>query len=1379
VQHHIFRTQSREIFVNVEEAIQSGHPPLGFVADSLQGQQKWLDGLLSGLTPHTPVLRVADLAKAGLFGAVLTDAFDGLLLRAFNRVGVAFKEITVDSPGYGEGKALPVLREWDDRAFLDAQDHRSRENDFVRTRLAGMIDERSAILVVGQRPQWSDLNRAVVDVLKVFPALPVLWIEEPVGAEDTPVLEWMAEHLGAFTHVKVPSLPEYVEGLATALGVEKTPLVAPPPAKETLFQRVMNTSFDVKPVLIFVPGVALLGGLLNQLPKMTVGKALSLLAFAATIAGAMNYRERRAYFQQVDPVLDRLAAVKKQLDGSRDIQGLNQADALLSQAEAALAKVSVPAKSSFTLELLRERMIAHRAGVEGDLRKVRDRELTPRFFLHRQRERIEADPLQEALGSHPPLLVHEVTADALAAEAGTDPRGIYFQGRPLSDYRVARRLDAHRGASRLALLSRSALLLQVTLRKEILEDTRAGRIAVELDLSKGDGASLESKALDGIKEIAGYTGDRAALFRPDGVRALFQEGKCSFYFVHLDGAGVAGSMSKIEALLAQYPRCRAVISVSTRSGEVQLSKVAPSYRFLSAAEYPWPQALAYLRERTSPSFAERVVENNLLRWGLPDPLVLSSLVDHYRLLGSAPRSLASIYDRLLSVLLARSGGPSADRRTLLGSLAHERVRKGGPLERRRALEIAGKGDAGAALVDRLVADGVLRSLGDVQVDFVDQNVLTLCAATYASGLPQGERLSFLLKGGDDLLAFHAGIDPRASELAGQLLADYGEVDGLLRKRGRHLSLLNPRLPLLRKVAWVVQNGEVDPGHTRHLESLLFELTRHQDARVSSEAVLALSTLSTPAVRRWVIDGIEGDGPQDGLLLQVAARAPSDIYVGPIRGWYRRLGTDADRKKAGRFEEKEGESTGRFATSEAVANAFSALAQSGTADSLQFLEEEAASPGEPRFPPELVRSFRQHAARVLLSNGHHERVRPLLPGIARAPGEWLALLPELYALDDDAVVKAMADILGGPPAEDAAGKSAREYAAFVLSRVARASALPALTALLQRRREGPPDALPYAALSLGYRGDPADLPLVAGLIEDVRKRRKERPVDSDYTATLDRALALFSSPESFALFARLYDDPEWWGSGPKNLSVLPYFKGAGAEHFVLRRLLCERTSPPEESALVQALGRMRTPGAREALDGLLRAADGLENARTLGQICGDDGSKARSVLGSWTAARRRGISLALVQLQDERDLPRLLRWAADPDQDVRRAALDALGRVGGPGIVVAREALAESLVRSPEDRYHAIRSLGALGVAEGEGPLLSLLDAPDARTDWLVPALEKTGGWAAFLKLYAAQGKAVGPGRATPGAIASALFRIASRMVAEPLPVARFAGVIPG
>ena len=111
--------------------------------------------------------------------------------------------------------------------------------------------------------------------------------------------------------------------------------------------------------------------------------------------------------------------------------------------------------------------------------------------------------------------------------------------------------------------------------------------------------------------------------------------------------------------------------------------------------------------------------------------------------------------------------------------------------------------------------------------------------------------------------------------------------------------------------------------------------------------------------------------------------------------------------------------------------------------------------------------------------------------------------------------------------------------------------------------------------------------------------------------------------------------------------------------------------------------------------------------------------------------------------------------------------------------VAREALAESLVRHPEDRVHAIRALGSLGSLEAEGPLLSLLGAPDARSDWLVPALEKVGGWESFLRLYAMQGKgSTGLGAAPPGAIASAVFRIASRMVGEPLGVERFSREIP-
>lgn len=1377
VQHHIFRTQSREIFVNVEEAILSGQPPLGFVADSLEGQQKWLDTMLAGLTPHTPVLRLADLAKAGYFSAALTDAFDGLFFRALSRVGVAFKEITTASPGYGEGKALPVLREWDDRAFLDTQDHRSRENDFVRARLAEMINERSAILIMGQHAQRSDLNRAVVDALKRYPALPVVWIEEPVGAEEAPVVEWMAEHLGAFAHVKVPSLPEFVESLSTELGVDKTPLVAPPPAKETLFQRVMNTSFDVKPVLVFVPGVALLGGLLNQLPKMTVGKALSLLALAGALAGFMNYRERRAYFQQIDPVMDRVAAAQKLLQGSDDLQGVNQAEALLSQAEAEIVKVSVPAKSSFTFDVLRDRMVAHRAAAEGELRKVRDSEITPRLFLHHQRSKIEADPVREAMGSHPPLPVHEVSPAALVAEAGTDPRGIYFQGRPLADYQVVKRLDAYRGASRIALLSPSALLLDVTLRQESLEESKAGRVAVELDLSKSDGGPLESRIFDTLKEIAGYTGERAALFRPAGLRTLFLQGKCSFYFTHLDSAGVAGSMAKIEALLAQFPRCRAVVTASTRAGEVQLGKVASSYQFLSVARYPWPTALAFLRERTSPSFVESVLENNLLRWNLSDPLVLSLLVDRYRLLGSAPRSLAAIHERLLSVLLARGGAPSADKRSILGPLAYERLGTGRAIERRRALEIAGKGDAGAALLGRLVADGVLRSLGDVQVDFVDSSLLSLCAAAHASHLPPGERLPFLLRGSEDLLAFHAGLDPRASALAGQLLADYDEADGLLRKRNKHLELLNPRLPLLRKAAWVVQNGEVEPAHVRHLESLLFELTKHQDARVVSEAILALSTVATPAVRRWVLDGIERDAPQDEQLLKLAARAPSDIYVGAIRGWYRRLGTEQDRKRSERFKESDPEAA--FRTSEAVTNAFSALAQSGTEDSLRFLAELASAGEDARFSPEISRGFRQHAARNLLANGRHDLLRPLLPAVSQAPGHWLALLPELYQLNDEQAAKALVDILKAPLAEDAAGKDAREYAAFALSRMDRGLVVPALSTLLQQKRQGLPDALPYAALSLGYRGDTKDFSLVAALIEDVRKRRKERPVDGGYTATLDRSLALFSSAASFELFTRLYGDPDWWGNGPKNLSVLSLFRGVGAESFALRRLLCGQTSPPEEGALVQALGRMRTPDARQALDGLLLAVDGLENTKTLGELCGDDGSKAKKAIASWTPARRRGLLLALVQLRDDRDLPRLLRWASDPEQDVRRAALEALGRVRGEGLVVARETLAESLVRQPEERFQAIRALGSLGSPEAEGPLLSLLGAPEARADWLVAALEKVGGAEAFLRLYAMQGKgAVGPGAASPGALAAAVFQIASRMAGEPLSLERFSRAIP-
>lgn len=1382
VHHHLFKTQSRELFRRVEGVVREPRPPLGLIADSLDEQEAWLLAQLEDLKPSPSLLRVADLARAGTFDAIVTSAADKLLMQALDRVGVSWREVTAESASGGGAGELPVLREWDDRLYADTEDRRARESAFIRSRLEALLPTVDGVLVLGHTAEVTDLTEALTKGLQKAPGVPVVWVEETLGDDPQPsdTVDWLAAHHGRFEHLVCEDLTGALGALADARGAELSPLSDEPPPAPPLWSRALNRSFDVRPVLVYVPGVNLFGGLLDRLPRFNLKMVFSLLLAVFLFVGWVNWSIWREYASQIEPAEELVAKAKTLLAEDPSEAGAIRAENELARAQGVVERVTIPKKSIFSFDELHDQIDFDYAGVAFSVEEARDFGVTPQLFMNRFKDEVAGDPALASLGAHPPIRVHE---EPRAVPGGLDPanpRDLIFEGRPLESWRQPRPLSDYMvpGAApkRLALHSESAPLLRVTMQKQLLADLDAGRMAFEVDLSRQLGAPLDAQILAEAGRIAGYVGERKKLYSPDGIIERLSEGDegCAFYFMHIDAGGVPRAMGRIDNLLARFPRCDAIIATYSERARRQLAALAPGYERVRIAEYPWAEALAWLREHTAPEFVRAVIENGYLRRGITNPLVLSLLVDYHRFVGQAPSSLARVYDRLLTNMLAKDGEPFAPRAKSLSALAWETLGAKGMLTTERAVQVIAdtlskglKLDQATAQLEALVAAGVMRYRTETHVELQSEALMHVAAAKYLQRMPVEARAEALRGIHRDITAFHAGLvvaDGEIDGLVAALLRPFRAVQAELRAKKAERTHFNPFAPDLVKAALAVANGPASEETTALLVETLIEQMSHAAPQARDQAMEALSELSTPGIRRWVLTGIENDLPHDHQLLQYAARAPQDIYVGAVERWLRRVGTPLDHRQSERFfEAQAGRSdnemrvtTPNYETAMAIGNALSVLVQVGTQDSLRLVEEVAARRADPRFHEDAWLRVRARAMRVLISNGYVERVEPFVDEVAAAPDEWsMWLFHRMYRMNNAAAAKALGRILSAEGDwKDRKLRERKRVVAWALASMDRAVARPVLVGLLEAPApEGEAfDWKPYAALALGIGGHPEDLGVVRAFVERAHKdarlaELKHHSVAEQYRDVVNRAIATFATDEALALYRELWA-LEGWNSEDEMVHWLSRFKSEGALALAMEQLLCVDREARDTWDFIRAMGRMGTPAARERIGELLQITGGRSAEGSLRELCREaEVAGALERVAGWDredlTARLVG---ALASRPAESDIPRFAGWAMHPSARVRRAALEALSLFGDPE---AARALQASATRYPESRRDALKAMARQGSAANEAYLLGLVDDPELSTlaFYIFDALRTSGGLATLTRLYPMQadkqrGKAV-------------------------------------
>jgi len=1397
VTYQLFRTQNRQVFEALERSADAEAPPLGFVGDTLEAQAKWLDDYLAAHEPHTPLIRAADLAKAGVFQAVATNAPDRLLNEAFDALKVDYKQVSLEDPHLDSGGPLPLLREWDARVFKDSQDRRTRESAFIRGQLDELLDKVDGVLVVGHSQQSSDLMETVKRAVGSRPNMHVVWVDDESEAptDDASVTGWLEQNHDGFLHIRggnrasgSDDVGAFLDMIAGARGVVTTPVVrgqSPAP----LLTRTMNKSFDVRPALVFVPGVALLGGLIDRLPRISVKMIISIFALIVAVVAYINWDIWAEYRDQVNPVKAHLAAATKLLSETDSYEGAIRAEAELNDAARKAERLVLPYDSVFSISLVHRDINRDFETTKLAIQSIRDLRVTPMLYRNRFRNDVESDPSRLSLANHPPLL-----ARPGMGEDSKDPRGVRLRGKELSSYRLPRQLSTYADKARLAMFSASAPLLRVTMQESMLRDLQAGRLAIEVDLSRSPNLPLENQIYASIKRVAGYVGKRQSLYSADGITELLNQGKGAFYFFHLEASGTARSLNRIRELLVRFPKNRAIITAYSQKARKRIAQSAPEFDLVTLAKFSNGAAMSYLRKQTSAEFVRRLMQNHYLRTNVGDPLVLSLLVDFYKFTGTVPRSLALVYDRLLQSMLSRGKYTYASKFPVLRALARHIAQTKNNLTRERASGLVAatlfkslKHDGAAAVLDELVANGVLRYRDDTFVDFMDPNFYALSLAKQLRTVSAAERKRLLIADGGQLAAFYAGMYPNVDALIAELTSDFFAVDRVLRSKQLHLRRVNPYAVNLTSAALLAHNGTPSAAVVARLEATLFEMVNHKVPEVVQDAFSALRALSSAGARRWVLVGLSENKPYDEKLLQYTASAPETTYVDAIERWLTQVGTDADprRKKRynwnpnrsgpnGEWSLKRGALKGR--TIWAIRHGIHTLAQLGTPRALALIDQFAAQPdGVKRFGKKLWDGLRRSIVSYMLWTGRNDRVRRFYKEISADPAAWALVIPQLYRLNDKATARLLVDVIAKPDVFKSNTSKYKLLAATTLALVDRSLAAPLLNKYLTAKpAKRTTDYRPYAAASLAYRGDARDFPMVQRLVGEARanplKDLRARRFTRDYVNVLNHAVAVFGSKQAFTLFSQLSADASWRKRAPGLDGQWSPLRAVGGPRAAMVRLMCH-SKDREQARLMDQLGFMRSDEARGYLLAVVRMLEGQDDLVLLGKLCGKrrDGAVAR--LAKWRTHALPDLVRALAADPRPQDLSLYAKWAMHPSRKVRRAALYALHGYPAPA---AGKAIAESLTAYELDSKDkktllgtGVYLMGRQGSMANESVLLRWLKRGDVDKTTLTIALGRCGGLPSLLELLATT-----PPKGYSGNLTRAIHLIAHRVRGRTLATAK-------
>ena len=920
VRYEVFRTQSRETAQSVVKALGSGKPPLGFIADKLEDQVTWFRNYTDELTPQHSIVRLADLVKGGMFQGIVSNTPDDLLEKALTDADVPYQILTQEEPITPEG-VLPFVKEWDDLIFQDKEAHRAQEAAFVKQRLAALSEQIDSILIMGQHYYASDLMKAIQDLCQRRPELKVVWVEEIIHQSGTAyqrphqasTLSWLQEKHINFNLVQLEDPAPLLEAILQRRGLPLSPLKEDQKRTKGGLFKVLNSSIDIRPILVYVPGMVLFGDLLDKLPKISLRAILSVAALILLIFGGINYYVYDNHQTRLEPIKAHTAGLKDELSSKKQsYQSLIKAEHRIDEGLKKWEPLAKVQSSNYAMSFLVKTMEKQSLKEKEKLHKLRETRIIPALYQKRLRLQLEADPLLLKMGHFPEVSVSmQQRKFKDEGEEGKKGKGGKKGGQAkkqksnnaFGKSKQLRPLSAHKKKPRIALLVDNSTLLRILLKKEMRKDLRANRMVIPIDLVKYGKGNLEKAIYQEVKTSLGYSKKREALFRHQGIQKQLEDGKATFYFLHLDTSGqLRYQLSRIQTLLTRFPRCKSILATYLQNRFKGIATHAKDFVRLKIEDYKFNTSKKFLRANTSYRFFRGIMNNSYLRWNMSKPLLLSLLINYDRWVGRAPRSLGVIYDRLLQNMLNHGKFSSSTKLRALGLLAYTGLKRRVKWQKKEhvlhalAKQLGIKMQKASHLLDELIHNDVLRFQPPERIEFLSKNFQYLCAARHLQKRSFLEKKHFLLRNHQSMISFYAGIQPQMSSLVRAWLNDYLKVDTILRQKNLHLKMVNPYIPSLKYAALAVNNGYVHHALVRKLETILFELVNHKRYPIFRNTVeWSLTHMSTPGIKKWILTGIENDAKNDHRLFRLVGLSPSDIYVGAIQRWLKRVRTAKDKQ----------------------------------------------------------------------------------------------------------------------------------------------------------------------------------------------------------------------------------------------------------------------------------------------------------------------------------------------------------------------------------------------------------------------------------------------------------------------------------------------------
>lgn len=1385
VRYELFRTQSKEVFARVEEGIDASKPPLGFLADSLHEQHEWLEQYLGDITPQKAAFCLADLAKSGMFSQVITSAPDRLFEKALDLLGVSYYEEELEHRRKDlPAGALPLLREWDDLIYQDAADRMAREARFIEMRLEEALAQTHSVLVLGHHPHACSLMNGLLKQLSGDSEHKVVWVTEetllPLQLEalqePTSPFRILSETHQDFTPLCVDNFGDWLEDVGDLLGVESTPyevLQEPPKGLAT----ILNKTFDIRPILVYIPGMALFSGLLNKIPEVSVRTAISILTFLVLVIGGLNYytyyefekRERsvRELLDEAESDFGKARRVarlakdarkgKVKKGGSSRYQRFLRAEAKALQVEAAIRQFRMPAFGASTLPFLPLYMKRRLEQLQDRTYELLQFDIVPALYRERTQVALRSHPQMRSMGYYDTLLV---SARKLNVERAHAPAGQSKLPRPLSSYR---------DRDRQILFYKSAPFLQSVMRKEMLRELKEGRLAVAVDLNEDLQANIPTLIKRQLLRAVHSRKVYKQLFDVRTVKALLKEGRISVYFIAFDvGGSISNALTQIQAFLSTYPKSRAIIGVSRNATKKAILSAIRTFVFLTISNYSYEESYAYLRKHTSYRYSQRVHDNTYLRWNWKDPLIRSLLIDTYHEVGVAPRSLGVLYERLLQTMLSQGKYSFVLKFKMLGLIAYKRAQFGQAISKEQAIltiasalhpkaptqEIA----KASKVLQEITSNGVLLFHPKDGVTFTDKRFLYVCLSKFLVKRPLADKKHLLLRMPKEMTAFYAGISPSVDTLVASWLNDYLEVDKLYREKNVHLIYTNPFLYSLSRAVLAVSNGKISHTLVQTLESILIEQSGNWNWNVQNDVVKLAVNLPTPRIQEWIVRSLDEDAPHDHRVLGVMGSVTNVIFTTSVKRWLKRIGTSRDKRLKKRWRRgHEGLPQGKrrlhIYQKWAIRNAINTLAQLKSEDTLRVVVDYVRRSKDKRFHPKDWRYIRLHAAQVLITLGKYDAIRKLYQTIEKNPQDWcysgergnlgttrfFCIYDKLGPINDKQTAAFLVRMLMKKEPLTYMTTLYKPYVARALARIDDEIVVPLLRPILQQPADPKgADYRLYAALVYAYKRRLKAYPLVEKVVLSQlrwKPRTKNRQGIGYHKLYASVVLAAFRTPSAFSAFKKLYLDKKWRTMVPAHLmQALNFFRFPKARRFMLKQLHCAKTHIAYKAYVYNVFAMIKDTWGHGELSRAIQMLEEGPDQVFLKQLCGAPAPRVTPRQRLYLLIQAIG---ALAKFGQYTDIARIAAYTRHRSVYVQRAAMKALGTFRTRQ---ASDALARIYKAHPRLKNEYYKALHQQRFPYNANKLVAALreEKTIRGKAYLLYYLQKAGNEAALLQVYPIQ-----------------------------------------